>query len=233
MIPPMAKRRPRTESPQPGPLTPLEPPAAEGAAEVVLSAEEIHARAKAREDEFTAMIERHSRLLHAFVRGWVKRDQVDDVVQEVLSKAWDSEMIAKCGGDDGRIEAYLRQSVRNRVFNEQRHDKRDRNALARCADWVRALIKDPERSAQRTIASEIEQLLTEAIWDLPPHYRDPFMQVRVLHKKRKKVAEELHMKVGTVGVYVRRGHRLVQQSLAAHGYGRDPESQGKKKENTP
>jgi RNA polymerase sigma factor (sigma-70 family) len=211
---------------------PLEPPRGEGSAEVVLSAEELHAREMAEEAELTAAFLRHSRWLHAYVRTWVRREEVDDVVQEVHIGAWKKKMVSQCGGNDGRIQAYLRRTVRNCVFNAQRQNKRKREKFARVVHWVRTRFNDPESAAQRAIASELEHLLAEAIAELPPHYHDVFFMVRVEHKSHKEVAEVLNMKETTVDVYVRRAARRVQKYLAARGYGRDPDSRGKK-EDTP
>src|SRR5438105_4364733 len=110
-VQPMTDTRPAKESLLGLPIPP--PPLdGGGASEPLVTAEEGYARRAAWEKEFRERVVIHSELLLRCARAELESDaDAEDALQEVMRKVSKVDVVAKCGGDDGRIKAYLLASM--------------------------------------------------------------------------------------------------------------------------
>ena len=213
------------------PSVPLAPPSVQNESEIELSAEEVDARTSARQEEFTERVFRpHERMVRMCVRMRVKAAEVRDLVQDVFLKAWRRDVVAWCGGDDRRIEAYLREMARNCTTDKNRSWRRDDEGAARYALSLQTETNKSEQPSEYAVLRDMERYAARAIQELAPRCREVYIKVRLLGMSYEETAIELHMSVTTVSVHLRRAHRLLREKLAAAGYYSLPEIQGEEKE---
>ena len=216
------------------PSVPLESPSVRKESEIELSAEEVDARTRARQEEFIERVFRpHERMVRMCVGMRVKAARVKDLVQDVFLKAWRRDVVTRCGGDDRRIEAYLRQMARNCVNDSNRSEHRDDEGAARYSLSLQTEANDRERPSEYAILCDMRRHVARGIQELPPRCREVYIKVRLRGMSYQDTATALQITVTTVSVQLRIAHRLLREKLAAVGYYSLPEIQGEEKEDTP
>jgi RNA polymerase sigma factor (sigma-70 family) len=230
----MTSTRPPTKPPSPGSSPAPEPPSEDGASEIVLSAEEVHARATAELELFERVVKQISPRLHSQARTRLKSEaDAEDAVQDVCSSGWNNDVVAKCASEVGRIIAYLTESMGHFLANEYRKRDRERVGIARYAAFLPTRAKAPATPDQDTLAREIEEQVDRALEELPAVYREAFNMVCRLGMSYSEAEAVLHIKVSTMRVYISKAKRHVGKRLRAAGYGPHSKAHAAKKERTP
>ncbi|MDZ7895995.1 MAG: sigma-70 family RNA polymerase sigma factor [Sphingobium sp.] len=161
---------------------------------------------RAKLDWFKSVILPHEGALRARLRRVLpKRDDVDDLVAETMTRAYATQ-------DYPRITAgrsYLFQIARNLIIDEVRRSKIV--SFEAIADLD--LIND-NGSAERQLQARDELRRLEAIIEtLPIQCRRAFLLRRVHDKSVKQIAEEMGLSVSTVDKHIARASVKVMQAL--------------------
>ena len=226
----MTSTHPPTEPPSPATPTTLEPQKVDGASEVVVLAEEAHARATANLELFGQVYRQVSPRLHARARRQLKSEaDAEDLVQVVCWSAWDQHFVERCAGEWRRMVAYLMGSADNHLFNQYRGRARERTGIARLMAFRLTRPRESRTADRDALAHEIDQVVDNALEELPPVYRDAFNMVCRDGMTYQETAEKLQASRSTIRVYVSKAKRHVGKALTAAGYGPYAE----KKEHTP
>src|SRR5205823_5530347 len=137
---------------------------------------------------------------------------------DVFLKAWRRDVVAWCGGDDRRIEAYLREMARNCTTDKNRSERRDDEGAARYALALQTETNNREQPSDYAILRDMERYVARAIQELSPRCREVYIKVRLLGMSYEETAIALQMSITTVSVHLRIAHRVLRQKLAAVGY---------------
>jgi RNA polymerase sigma factor (sigma-70 family) len=199
----------------------IDPLPESGAHDIVLSAREAYARTVAEEREFRDCVVRpHERKLFAFAYARLKNyADAEDVVQKVLVGAAKHQVIAKCGGDDERIESYLVVAVDHEVGNELRRRKRERRLLDAIAAYLRTTRRHAEPADHHTYSREIMRHVHGALEEVDPLGAEAFRLVQLCGIRYSVAAEVLQVNVNTLRAMLVRTQRHLRERLTAIGYG--------------
>lgn len=200
----------------------------------MLSAQEGYALTREDDAAFAALVKRITRWLLAYTCACVNdEDDAKDLVQDVLYRAWKQDVIAQCGGDQQRIDAYLLGAMRNAVLNEYRRRGRVHERLARYVVHRLTNTREPETPLQRAIARDMGGQIYRLVRELPPRCRDALIFVRLLNMPAAVAADVLGISVGTLRVQLKKAYRLLREKLAALGYDSVAADRAEEKEGTP
>jgi RNA polymerase sigma factor (sigma-70 family) len=232
MVQPMTDTRSPTKSLLGLPVPP--PPLnGGGASEPPVTAEEGYARRAAREKEFVERVVPHSALLLAYAWSELESEaDAENAVQDVMHKAWNVDVVAICGGDDDRIQAYLLKAIKNRVANEFRHRRRKRELHTELTAFQGSRTNDAVPPWQHTVSCEILEAMDRALQELPWTHREAFRLVRKLDVEPEVAAEVLEMNVNTLRACLTETTRHLRERLTAAGHAPNAGG-GRKKEVTP
>ncbi len=161
---------------------------------------------RAKLEWFKATILPHRRALHARLR--MRRD-VEDIVSEVLTRAWACNDWSRI--DKGR--AYLFQVARNLVIDLARREK-----IIAYETVVDIDLLDSGHSLERQLDARDEVRRLQAIVEtMPIQCRRVFVLRRVYGKSLAEIAEEMGLSVSTIEKHLAKGIRLLTQALDADG----------------
>lgn len=163
------------------------------------------------EAAFDALFRRHYGALVAFAAGLLNgRSGADDVVQDVLLELWRRRDHVEIG-DSAR--AYLFRSVRNRVFNELRHE----GNVRRLDPAVREVVTPPDapHADEALRARELERAIVHAIDSMRAPIRECFLMSRRDHLTYSEIASVLGVSVKTVEARMGQALRELRDKLAS------------------
>lgn len=169
---------------------------------------------------FEDLIRRYSALLYGYVRGAIsQKDDVDDVVQEVLTAAY---LRLPELRKPERFGSWLLSIARSKVADYGRARQRHARGVAALEDegTLTQPVRDDDASPARKAAGrELGEVLTVAVAELPEKYS----LVLTLHlfegRSPREIAVELGLREGTVRMRQLRGLRALRKKLQARGLG--------------
>ncbi|WP_339071118.1 RNA polymerase sigma-70 factor [Chitinophaga sp. 212800008-4] len=137
----------------------------------------------------------------------------EDVVQETFIRLWE-----KHQGLIGipNIKAYLFRAVRNNSISVLRKQNTE-EAGNKGFEWVADYADDPEHREIENARPHYEQLLREAIANLPPQCREVFTCCRLEGMTHQQTAVKLGLSAKTVENYMGRALKLLRKYLQKYG----------------
>ncbi|HEY2374691.1 MAG TPA: sigma-70 family RNA polymerase sigma factor [Gemmatimonadaceae bacterium] len=213
---------------------PVSPPPLNGGgvSEPLVTAQEGYARRAAREKEFVERVVIHSERLLAYAR-WELQSEADaeETVQDVMDQAWKIDVVAKCGGDDRRIKAYMLTAIRNRVKNEFRRRDRARALEIKVTAFQRSRTNDTVPPLEDAAERELNEARDHALEELSWRHQEAYTLVCIDDVELEVAALSLGMSVPALRVYLMEATRHVRNRLAPN-YA--PNAAGRRvKEDTP
>jgi len=142
---------------------------------------------------FEILFKQYYEPLCNFVFGMVKDyDASEDVIQELFVKLWEKR---NDFSDDISVKAYLYRAARNMALNQIRHFgiKKDFNLFNQMK------VSDAEQGIGNPAeTSELQQMIAQAVNELPPERKKIFLMSREDGLKYKEIAGELNISIKTV-----------------------------------
>ena len=137
----------------------------------------------------------------------------EDVVQETFIKLWEKhrELISI-----PNIKAYLFRAVRNNSISALRKLNTE-EAGNKGFEWMADIAEDPNVQEIENARPYYEQLIYEAIANLPPQCREVFTCCRINGMTHQQTAAKLGLSSKTVENYMGRALKLLRKSLQQYG----------------
>ncbi|MGB5813234.1 MAG: sigma-70 family RNA polymerase sigma factor [Polyangiales bacterium] len=129
----------------------------------------------------------------------------DDLVQETLTRAWQSRASFQPGTN---ARAWTHRILFNTYVNHYRKKKRERDAL----EQIRAL---PQKTARQAHEGFGDEVLT-ALGELQPEFREAVELVDVAQLSYQDAAQHLACPVGTVMSRLHRGRKRLRRALRTY-----------------
>lgn len=212
----------------------LQPPTAQGACAPALSVEQGHAHVDREEAEFAKLVAKLRphiraralpRLRSAGLEYWL-----DDVVEQVLSKLRELNVIERLEGDPVRILNYALKATENQVTDVLRSEAGRNRMLAGCARcaarWFGVARMPDEEMMQR----ELETLIVQTEDKMTPRRREIFDRRFWEGMSYDEIAESLGTSSKTVSAHYTEAMSLVRETVADGGYYSGFSNRGKRKE---
>lgn len=179
------------------------------------SDDEIVARIRAGDEEaFDTVVREHYDGLCAFAARMLDSDAAaEEVVQDVLLRVWEQRERWEVATT---VAAYLYGSVRNRTITQVRRERVFTRWQQRAA-LQGAAADDRERGDEayhNLRASELAELVSRAIEELPPRCREVFVLRRVHHLSGIEVARVMGIAPKTVEIQMGIALRTLRRKLA-------------------
>lgn len=129
-----------------------------------------------------------------------KPEEAEDLVQSFYIDFWEKQLYRKITiGSDNSLKNYLMCCIKNRCLNKLKADQFQKKAYE-SLKVTNAYIM-PDNAVERR---ELQQQLSDAIGRLSPQQAAIFSKSYIQHKKRKEIAEELHISEESVKTQISR-----------------------------
>lgn len=137
----------------------------------------------------------------------------EDVVQETFIKLWEKhrQLIGI-----PNIKAYLFRAVRNNSISVLRKQSTE-EAGNKAFEWLAEVSEDPGEKEIENAKPYYEQLVYEAIANLPPQCREVFTCCRLQGMTHQQTAAKLGLSAKTVENYMGRALKLLRKYLQQYG----------------
>lgn len=162
---------------------------------------------------FRLLYEDYGPRLYAFCKkSGLSPEDAREIVQETFIRVWEHRQDIRT---DTSFSSYLFTIARNLVYN----------VLRRTAYWEKYLYDAGVRQAAGTFAvqpaneRELQQLIGEAIHQLPDKCRQIFWKSRYEGRSNQQIADELAISKSTVENQLNKALRNIRQFLEKNGYG--------------
>lgn len=173
--------------------------------------------------EFQQLTQPISDLLYQRALGYTKNtEDAQDLVQETFERAYKSFSSFQRGSN---IEAWLMTILRNTYFNHYKKKKHSPQYQEIMKDTDNKLFLE-DMSDMDAVSAETAYLRTkmpheldQALEKLPEERRKVFTDIVLNGKTYKEVAEEEHVKIGTVMSRLSRARQQLKQELSDLKYG--------------
>jgi RNA polymerase sigma-70 factor (family 1) len=137
----------------------------------------------------------------------------EDVVQETFIKLWQKhqDLIGI-----PNIKAYLFRAVRNNSISALRKQSTE-EAGNKGFEWIADISEDPEVQEKENAKPYYDQLIYEAIANLPPQCREVFTCCRLHGMTHQQTAVKLGLSAKTVENYMGRALKILRKYLQKYG----------------
>ncbi|MCW3465521.1 RNA polymerase sigma-70 factor [Chitinophaga nivalis] len=137
----------------------------------------------------------------------------EDVVQETFIKLWQKhqELISI-----PNIRSYLFRAVRNNSISVLRKQQVE-EAGNKAFEWLADVSEDPDEQERENAKPYYDQLIYEAIANLPPQCREVFTCCRLQGMTHQQAATKLGLSAKTVENYMGRALKLLRKYLQQYG----------------
>ncbi|HVI49556.1 MAG TPA: RNA polymerase sigma-70 factor [Chitinophaga sp.] len=137
----------------------------------------------------------------------------EDVVQETFIKLWQKhrELIGI-----PNIKSYLFRAVRNNSISELRKRNAE-DAGNKGFEWMTEASEEPDELERQQAKPYYDQLIYEAIANLPPQCREVFTCCRLQGMTHQQTAAKLGLSAKTVENYMGRALKLLRKYLSKYG----------------
>ena len=164
----------------------------------------------AQKDEaaFEQVFKTHFKRLHAYAFTILKDEaEAEEMVQQVFFKIWErNENLSLTGS----VTAYLYRAVHNESLNYIKHQKVRSDHKLHIAYRMKNEVEHP---AKKTLTSEMEKKIHEALNELPEQCRTIFQMSRFDELKYREIADKLGISVKTVENQMGKALKLLRAKL--------------------
>lgn len=166
------------------------------------------------ERAFAALVERYEHsIVNYLCRLTGCRDRAEDLAQETFVRLFQH---AARYQEQGQFAAYLYRIATNLVRSEERRKRRWRvidNVLQKAPETPQVL---PSGDVLR---SEVQAVVSEAIQELPVHFRAPLVLREIEDRSYEEIAKALDCRVGTVKSRINRAKAQLREKLRRYWEG--------------
>lgn len=159
---------------------------------------------------FTQLFNHYStRVFQVALRFLKSRELAEEVVQEIFLKVWmrRGEMV-----DTDNFGSYLLTMARNHVFDRIKQIAKE---AATKKEFVQ-VVQSVDGADHHLIDKQYQELLQEAVNQLPPQQQQVFRLARVEGLSHQAIAEQLHLSRLTVKTHMAKALQAIRQNLARH-----------------
>jgi RNA polymerase sigma-70 factor (ECF subfamily) len=163
-------------------------------------------------DAFETLFRTLSERVFRYVRGMTgNASAARDVTQETFTRLWTAR-----DGLDGveRVEAYVFQIARRRVYNLHRDEKTRRDNETLLADA--GVAGPPEAPDDELDSDMLRDLLDRWIQDLPERQREALTLRRMEHMSHDAIADVMGISPNTVNTHLMRAMNTLRDRLREH-----------------
>ncbi|UII24714.1 RNA polymerase sigma-70 factor [Fulvivirga maritima] len=163
------------------------------------------------EKAFTSLFHQYQGKVFSIARHITKSSEIaEEAVQEIFMKIWESR--AKLSGVQN-IESYLFITTRNHVFDVLKKQARQLIEADKIQDPTAFALN---KGAFGLLEQENNELLQEAISQLPPQQRNIFIMARQEGKSQEEIAEILNISPLTVKKHMSYALKSIKEQLQRH-----------------
>jgi RNA polymerase sigma-70 factor (ECF subfamily) len=168
------------------------------------------------EKAYGKLVDKYQRALHFHILKMIKeKDKVEDLVQEVFMKAFDS---IQRYDDSYAFSTWLYRIATNHTIDYLRKKKLQTLSIDEPVEGQRGTMKRqiPDQSTHTDdiiIRKERRQIVRQAIEDLPKKYRDVIELRHMQEKSYKEISEVLELPLGTVKAHIFRARETLYKKL--------------------
>ncbi len=163
------------------------------------------------ENAFRELYLRYRDKLWYFCYGFLKsEDDASDIVQEVFMRIWESRNFID---PERSLSSFIYTMAKNRILNFFRDmdvEKQVKQALSKKSPI------ETETAESDLIISEYQQILADAIEQLPPKRKQIFNMSRVDQLSHKEIAIQLNISVNTVQEHISESLRFIKKYFLKH-----------------
>jgi RNA polymerase sigma-70 factor (family 1) len=157
---------------------------------------------------FTEIYNRYWPPLFLHVRSMLSDDDLaQDILQELFGSIWQRSAQLEFNVS---LSSYLYSAVRNRVFNEIKHEKVKSGRLYEIAAFIE---KDVYQADEELRYKDLMQLIEAEVEKMPAKMREIFDLSRNQHLSHKEIAAMLNLSEHTVRTQIQRALRLLRLKL--------------------
>lgn len=172
--------------------------------------------AKIKDNDSSAFKELYYRYFNAVLfyanQYLFNEEEAKDVAQDTFVSLWNSR---KTLDYEQNIRAFIFTIARNKCLNilRTRLNKRKYHSTIQRRDAELSYMVLKDESAERAICNEVEQLVNEALSELPEQYRNVFEMNRARGMTYSEIAKELNLSVKTIEVRMMRVLQVLRRKL--------------------
>jgi RNA polymerase sigma-70 factor (ECF subfamily) len=133
--------------------------------------------------------------------------QAEDIVQNMFIKLWEKRQRVKLVDS---LKSYFFTSVRNSCLNSLKHQQVESKYIGQLYDMSeKNLLYQPNLY----IASELQEIIRQAIDELPERCREVFVMSRLEQMKNDEIAEKLNLSKRTVETHISHALKILRVKL--------------------
>lgn len=165
---------------------------------------------------YDKLVDKYQRALHFHILKMVKnKEQVNDLVQETFVKAFEN---LNTYNTNYAFSTWLYRIATNHTIDYLRKKKLqtlsiDEPVKTRDGDMKMQLPDDTARTDRNIISKQRQQIVREAIEDLPEKYRRVIEMRHMEEKSYQEIADVLDLPLGTVKAHIFRARELLYKAL--------------------
>lgn len=168
------------------------------------------------ERAYEKLVDKYQRALHFHIMKMVKsREQIEDLVQETFVKAFDN---LNNYNTNYAFSTWLYRIATNHTIDYLRKKKLqtlsiDEPMQTKSGEMEVQLSDDSARTDRDIIRKERQQMVREAIEDLPEKYRKVIQLRHMQEKSYQEISEVLDKPLGTVKAHIFRAREMLYKAL--------------------
>ncbi|MBN2732943.1 MAG: sigma-70 family RNA polymerase sigma factor [Balneolaceae bacterium] len=168
------------------------------------------------EKAYTKLVNKYERALHFYIMKMIKdQSKVEDLVQEVFVKAFDN---LHSYNTNYAFSTWLYRIATNHTIDYLRKKKLqtlsiDEPVSSRDGEMEMQLPDETAQTDRDIIRSERQQIVQQAIDELPEKYRDVIKLRHMQEKSYQEIAEVLDLPLGTVKAHIFRAREMLYKAL--------------------
>lgn len=168
------------------------------------------------EKAYTKLVNKYERALHFYIMKMIKdQSKVEDLVQEVFVKAFDN---LHSYNTNYAFSTWLYRIATNHTIDYLRKKKLqtlsiDEPVSSRDGEMEMQLPDETAQTDRKIIRSERQQIVQQAIDELPEKYRDVIKLRHMQEKSYQEIADVLDLPLGTVKAHIFRAREMLYKAL--------------------
>lgn len=168
------------------------------------------------EQAYTELVEKYQRALYFHIMKMIKdKEQVNDLVQEAFVKAFDN---LNTYSTNYAFSTWLYRIATNHTIDYLRKKKLktlsiDEPMKTRDGEMQMQLEDESARTDRNIIRKQRQDIVQNAIEDLPPKYRKVIEMRHMEEKSYQEIADVLDLPLGTVKAHIFRARELLYKAL--------------------